>query len=416
MTTDVNAAFDGTKLQQLQAEKDKVGALRRRVEAGELRDNGNGTYTVLTGYDAGETLRLSAGTDGSAEILGDHGLDTLANGGVALYSRQKEWFGLGQIVPDGLDDIREVLRLIGGELEYTKQVAYYQDLKTGEFKPIPDTFAAVWSDADMTNEAMGAVGNRYTHAQDAAAAEFLLDLIGEQVVWESVGRMQNNAKFFAGLRLREDMVIDPKGIADGIAQYLYLINYHDGTGKLSCYNTPWRIRCGNTERFAVAGAVASWGVRHTTNWSSQERQAQAREALGVTTRYYAKWRAEEEELLAHPITGRGFDQFWEIVDGLAPNGDWAKPDKEKGISATNYRKRRDTISELFGKNVRDLGRNAYAAERAVTEYLDHHITRRTTSTWGKAPVSQARMGIALVGGDDDKKARLHTGLLELARS
>lgn len=415
MSIDVNAAFDGSKLEQIQAEQDKAAAVRRRVEAGELRDDGNGRYTVLTGWDAGETLRLSV-EDGSAKILADHGLDTTADGDVALYSRQKEWFGLGKIVPDGLYEIHEVLDLIGGELEYSKQPAYYKDLMTGEFKPIPDTFASCWMDQDGKNEAMSTVGKVYKHAQDADAAEFLLDLIGERVVWESVGRMQNNSKFFAGLRLTEDMVIDPEGIADGIRQYLYLINSHDGTGKLTNYVTPWRIRCRNTERFAVRDAKSSWGVRHTANWDSDARKAEARATLGLTTRYYENWRAEEEELLAHPISGVELDKFWAVVEDLDPEGAWKRPEQEKGRSATLFRGRRERIGELLGENMHSLGRNAYAAERAVTQYLDHDISRRTSATWGKAPLAEARMGIALLGNDDDKKGRLHEGLLALARA
>lgn len=411
--TDRNAEFKASKLDQIAAESDKAAAVARRVEAGELGDNGDGTYTVLTGWDAGERLRLST-ENGAAQILADHGVDTMADGRVKLYSREQTWYGLGQIVPDGLDSIREVLALIGGELQYSKQVAYYKDLRTGEFKPIPDTFASVWSDPDGKNEAMGAVGKKYTHAQDVLAAEFLLDLIGELVVWESVGRMQNNAKFFAGLRLREDMVIDPQGIADTIRQYLYVINSHDGSGKLTCINTPWRIECGNTERFAVRDALTSWGVRHTKNWSSAERQAEARAALGLTTKYYANWRAEEEELLGYALTGKEIDKFWAVVEGLSE--DWTKPEEAKGRSYTFYRNRTDTIEELLGKNMRTLGRNGYAAERAVTEYLDHSITRRTSDTWGGVEVAQARKGIALVGNDDTKKALLHTGLLALARA
>lgn len=412
---DVNQQFDTTKLAQIAAEQDKAAAVRQRVDAGELRDNGDGTYTVLQGWDRGERLRLEV-RDGSAEILADHGLDTMDDGRVKFYSRQQEWFGLGQIVPDGLDDIHAILDVIGGPLEYSKQPAFYKDLMTGEFKPIPDTFAAVWMDQDGRNAAMGTVGKVYKHAQDAPAAEFLLDLVGERVVFESVGRMQNNAKFFAGLRLREDMVIDPQGIADRVRQYLYLINSHDGTGKLTLVVTPWRIRCKNTERFAVRDARTSWGVRHTTNWDSDARKAEARTALDLTVRYYAGWRAEEEELLGYRLTGREIDKFWAVVEDLDPAGGWKRPEEDKGRGATIYRKRRDRLEKLLAENVRALGRNGYAAERAVTSYLDHETKRQTSSAWGKVPVEQARRGIALLGNDDDKKARLHGGLLELARA
>ena len=410
--TDVNERFDNSKLRQIAAAADKAAALRAKVEAGELRDNGNGTYTVLTGSDTGETIRL--GREG--QILAEHGLDIRADGRVNLYSRQQEWFGLGQIVPEGLDSIHDVLELIGGSLEYSKQPAFYQDVMTGEYKAIPDTFAAIWMDQDGRNDAMGTVGKVYKHAQDAPAAEFLFDLIGEAVVFESVGRMQNNAKFFAGLRLRDDMIIDPDGIADGIRQYLYLVNSHDGTGKLNMMVTPWRIRCANTERFAVRDAKASWGVRHTTHWDSAARKAEARTALGLTASYYTSWRAEEMELLGLHLTARTLDKFWAVVEDLDPSGTWKKPEKLKGRSATIYNNRRDKLEELLGANVRTLGRNGYAAERAVTQFLDHQANRRTSSSWSGVSVQDARRGIALLGNDDDKKARLHEGLLRLART
>lgn len=409
--TDINAAFDASKLDQIKNAADKAAVIAAQVANGDLRDDGNGTYTVLTGWDRGERITLSS----EGQILGEHGLDTMADGRAKFYSTQREWFGLGQIVPDGLDNIHDVLELIGGPLEFSKQPAFYQDPMTKEFKPIPDTFAAVWTDQDMNNAAMSTVGKVYKHAQDDKAAGFLTDLIGEQVVWESVGRMQNNAKFFAGLRLREDMVIDPGGIADGIRQYLYLVNSHDGTGKLNMLVTPWRIRCKNTERFAVRDAKATWGVRHTTNWDSASRKAEARTALGLTSKYYQNWQAEEMELLGLNLTGVTIDKFWGVVEGLDATGSWAKPE-DTGRSLTIYQNRRDSLEELLGKNMRELGRNLYAAERAVTEYLDHGITRRTSSSWGGVDLGEARRGIALLGNDDDKKARLHEGLLTLARA
>jgi phage/plasmid-like protein (TIGR03299 family) len=409
---DVNQQFDSSKLDQIARATDTAAALQAKVEEGQLRDNGNGTYTVVTGWDSGETIRLSS----EGQILADHGLDTMTDGRAKFYSRQNEWFGLGQIVPDGLDNIHDVLELIGGPLEFSKQQAFYQDLRTGEFKPVPDTFAAVWMDQDGKNAAIGAVGKVYQHAQDASAAEFLFDLIGEQVAFESVGRMQNNIKFFAGLRLREDMILDPEGIADSIRQYLYLINSHDGHGKLTFLVTPWRIRCRNTERFAVRDATSSWGVRHTANWDSTSRKAEARTALGLTTKYYQNWRAEEMELLGFNLTGRTLDTFWDVVEDLDRTGAWKKPDQEKGRRFTSYTKRRDALEELLDSNMQTLGRNAYAAERAVTELLDHRITRKTATSWGGASMDDARRGIALLGNDDDKKTRLHEGLLTLARA
>lgn len=46
---DLNAQFRATKLDQIRGEQDKAAAVARRVAAGELRDDGGGLYTVLTG-------------------------------------------------------------------------------------------------------------------------------------------------------------------------------------------------------------------------------------------------------------------------------------------------------------------------------------------------------------------------------
>src|SRR5215475_4621645 len=100
ISIDRNAEFASTKLAQIQREQNKAAAVQRRVDSGELRDNGNGTHTVLTGWDRGETLRLSI-VDGTAQILAAHGISEV-NGTTALYSRKPAWHGLGEIVPEGM--------------------------------------------------------------------------------------------------------------------------------------------------------------------------------------------------------------------------------------------------------------------------------------------------------------------------
>lgn len=412
ISIDRNAEFAETKLAQIAREQDKAAAVQRRVDSGELRDNGNGTFTVLTGWDRGETLRLST-VDGSAQILAEHGISEV-NGTTALYSRRPAWHGLGEIVPDGMDNIEDILDLIGGPLEYSKEPVFYRDKMTGEFKQVDDVFAAVWMDQDGRNQALRGktVGKTYKHAQDVEAARFLQDLVGERVVFESVLRLQNNAKFCVGLRLTDEMVIDPQGVADAVAKYLYCVNTHDGSGKLLSMVTPWRMECANTERFGVRDASAIWGVRHTTNWNSDLRQQEARRTLGLVDRYYDQF-VKEEEALAH--SALEMDAFWEIVHGLDSQGTWEKPEEEKGRGATIYRNRMEKLEILLGENMAHLGRTLYAAERSVTEYLDHHAPRRTTATWGATPLESARRGIALLGEDDDKKTRLHKGLMTLVR-
>jgi len=410
MTTSIdrNAEFAQTKLAQIQGERDKEQAIRDRVANGELRDNGNGTFTVLTGWDAGETIRATLNAEGRIEqILAEHGV-TEVNGKLAIYSRRPTWYGQGQIVPEGMDDIEQIIDLIGGPLEYSKQPVFYRDLMTGEFKPVEEVFAAVWMDQDGRNDALRGktVGSTYKHAQDVEAARWTQDLVGERCVYESVVRLRGKSKFAVGIRLVDDMVIDPEGIADAVAKYLYVVNTHDGSGKLTTMVTPWRIECANTERFGLRDASATWGVRHTTNWNSEARQQEARRTLGLVDKYFERFKRDEEALAQSEITMK---QFWELVRDIYP-----APEEETKRSTSLDDRRIETISGLFSANTRRLGRTAYAAERTLTEFLDWKKDVRPGRSF-KGDLMAARTTLAMEGAEDDTKTRVHKQLLTLAR-
>lgn len=422
MTTaiDLNAQFAASKLDQISAAADKAADIARRVNDGELRDNGNGTYTVLTGWDRNETIRFNG-----VDVLAEHGLDLTENGTAALYSRVKAWHGLGNIIPDGIFDIDLVLRLAGADFEVSKRPLFYRDPITGDEIEVPDHFAAVREnpftnlDDYRLSSPLGVVGNVYTHAQNRQAFSFLPEMLGVELavaygdidgldrpVYESAGVMRGGKRVFVGMRLPSFVTIDAGGVKDQVVPFIYVLNSHDGSGKLTVIVTPWRIECKNTERFAIEGAITSWGVRHTTNWNSDKKQEEARRSLGLAVKYFERFKAEEEVLAQADITMR---EFWDLVRDLYP-----EPESDTKRSKSLDDRRMGTIGELFAGNISRLGRTAYAAERTLTEFLDWKKDVRPGRSF-KGDLMAARTTLAIEGAEDDTKSRVHRQLLTLVR-
>ena len=106
MTTDLNAAFADEKARQIAAASDRERQFQARIDRGEIRMISPDRYEVLTGWDRGETFTVSRNAQGQiAEIIAQHGLDTRADGTIALYASSPAWHGLGQIIPGGTSDI-----------------------------------------------------------------------------------------------------------------------------------------------------------------------------------------------------------------------------------------------------------------------------------------------------------------------
>ncbi|MDQ0956118.1 hypothetical protein QFZ24_010127 [Streptomyces phaeochromogenes] len=70
----------------------------------------------------------------------------------------------------------------------------------------------------------------------------------------------------------------------------------------------------------------------------------------------------------------------------------------------------DALDDVFRTESERVGRTAYAAERAVTGYLDHVTPRRLPQSMTE---EIARATAVLEGADDEIKNRAHRRLLQL---
>jgi phage/plasmid-like protein (TIGR03299 family) len=398
-TSDLNAAFAAERRGQIQAVADRQADIQARIAAGTLVPIGNGSYRVNdpSSWDNGEVWTLQNG-----EVLPQHGLDT-TTGQVALYTAVPAWHELGNVIPGGTSDIDQVLELGGIDFEVIRRPVLYQNSLGGPTFVLADQFVTVRQD---TGAGLGVVGARYEVFQNRDIFEFLQDLVAsDEVVWESAGALRDGRRVFVCLRLPETVTIDAAGVNDQIVPYIAALNSHDGSSQAQVVATPWRIECGNTERFAVRDAHTRWGVRHTRN--ARDRVAEARRTLGLSVRYFQAFAAEEEALAQTEVT---IAEFRQVVEELWPAPEQDAPKRTQ----THHRNRLDTLTGLYGSNSERLGATAYAAERAITEYADWKTPIRPTGSLRGRDLA-ARATAVLEGSNDDVKSRAHRQLLTLTR-
>jgi phage/plasmid-like protein (TIGR03299 family) len=345
MTTDVNAAFHAEKTTQIDTVRQRAQEFQARIDRGEIELIDRDRYRVLTGWDAGEIFAVQRDTEGQIEqIIAAHGLDLTATGDVALYSAVPAWHGLGQVIPGGVTDIDEVLRLGGIDWEVEKRHARYG--WDGQVRVADEHFVTVRAD---TGDALGLVGGRYAVIQNRALFAFLEDLVNEHgVVWESAGALRGGRKVFVSMRVPESVTVDPGGLDDEITLFIVAINSHDGTSSAAAVVTPWRPVCGNTERFAVRDAVTRWGIRHTAGALS--RLEEARRTLGLAVTYADAFTAEETALAR---TDLAVAEFHQVIDDL-----WPVDDDATDRTRTFADHRREHLDAMFRAETQRAGRTA----------------------------------------------------------
>ncbi|NAS22475.1 DUF932 domain-containing protein [Herbidospora sp. NEAU-GS84] len=357
---------------------------------------------TITDVNAELAARRTASWD-RAEYRGKDGLDTTL-GQAALYTSTPAWHGLGTVIPGGTDSIDDVLTLGGVAFGVEKRAVRYSFMTeqetTPELRTAADYFVTVRTD---TGDPLGVVGGKYVPIQNRDLFVFLQDLVDNHgVIWESAGALRGGKRVFVTMRLPEDVRIDADGINDEIVPFVVMLNSHDGRSPAQALVTPWRVVCANTERFAVRDAHTSWRVRHTA--SALTRIDEARRTLGLSMEYYQEWAAEETLLARTEIALNDFDK---LITELWP------VDQDAPVRTLNAaERRRDGLNGMFRAEIETLGQTAYAAERAVTDYLDHVAPRRP----GRSMTEEIARATALLEGTDDEiKTRAHKRLMLLAR-
>lgn len=409
---DVNSEFRQSKRDQIasaltaaKSDAERAAALRDKVEtetaSGAMTALGNGRYRVNQGWDRGEVIFINTARptlsveEIESAIMGDHGLSTTADGRTALYvAGEPAWHSFGQHFKEPLTSVSGVLRASGNDFTVglvPQQWTWNDTLFTAE-----DAFMTIRED---TGARLGSVGKIYTPLQNAEAFSFLEELFqNHEFKPTSAGNFRDGKRVFITAELPEEMIVDPSGFADHIRQYVAILNSHDGSSPVTVITTPWRVECANTERFALRDAKHKWTVRHTKNARSKIQQAT--ETLGLTTQYYAQWQAEEMELVRTPFHDNQIDALVDQIWGEKPD---PNSDETSKRAITLDENRREAIREVFRMERERVGSNAYAAERAITGYVDHYAELRPRGALKGNRLGALAQGIMEETLDEPKK-------------
>jgi phage/plasmid-like protein (TIGR03299 family) len=388
-TVDRNEAFAAERAGQIEAARAATASWDQRVADGKLVPIGNGQFRVSDpgSWDNGEVFTQKNGI-----AVPQSGLD-LTTGQAALYSAVPAWHGLGTVIPGGISDVDEVLKLAGLDFDVEQRPTRF--MWEGISKAVPGSFVNVRTD---TGDPLGVVGKVYTPVQNRDGFSFLQALVDKgDAIWESAGATREGRRVFISMRLPETVTIDAGGINEQIVPFVAMFNSHDGQSPFQAVVTPWRPVCSNTERFAVRDAHTRWTVRHTT--SATQRIEEARRTLGLSVKYYDRFAAEETQLAQAEITLAEVDALFADL--------WPREDQETVRTRNAADRRTGALREIFRTETGRAGRTAYAAERTVTGWLDNVAPRRAVGD----KMAAARATAILEGSDDDKKARAHTLLL-----
>jgi phage/plasmid-like protein (TIGR03299 family) len=416
ITTDVNAAFHTERLALIDSLKkgqaDSVARaeaynarIEQRIKDGQLVSIGGDRYQVVdpSSWDNGEVWTMrKVSEQAPALILPEHGLAELEDGDVALYTKRPAWHNLGKFHLEGLTDISQVLKESGTDFDVIQMESQY--LWGGKLQTVPGSFVNVRSD---TGQALGVVGRVYTPVQNYEAFEFLQNLADKHdIIWESAG-MTARGRVFVSMQLPDTLKLDINGVSYEIVPYVTAFNSHDGQSPFLVTVSPWAVLCGNTERFNIRDALSRWTVRHTT--SATKKLEEARRTLGLSLKYYEALAEDETKLAENEMV---LGEVQDLLADLWPAKELAE-DETETVRSKNMREKRETaLEELWGKNSKLYGSTAFAAERSVTEYLDHVAPRRAVGD----KLAAARATAVLEGMDDDKKAKAHEKLMLRVRA
>ncbi len=295
------------------------------------------------------------------------GIEVFENGQAAFVgARVGGWHRLGTVMP-GLVTADEAMRIAHlADWDVEKLALYAKETiitETGvETVEIPATaryMTARKHPITGRRQFLGDVGSRYTVVQNEEHVDFLQDLAGiSGANIDTAGSLFDGKKVFVSMRLPDDITVGGQDVTN---LWFIGMNSHDGTSGFDVCLSAIRPVCWNTVTAAFRGAKTRISIRHTKN--ALVRVNEAREALGMSIDYAARFKAESEALLAQTFTDAQFDQF--LLDVF--------DEKNADDVSTRKRNQMDDVRNLWtgSQTLLSTAGTKLGAFQAFTEYQTH---------------------------------------------
>ena len=314
------------------------------------------------------------------------------------YVGETPWHGLGQKLQPGAS-IEKWLEAAGMQWTVRKtKIQYFADRANTDLRVDDEAVMLVRSD---NGRRLGIVSPSYNIVQPFEVLEFFRDLVETHgFTLETAGTMFGGRRYWALAKITEAMVSG----WDKIGGYLLLTTSADGSFASEARETTVRVVCNNTLSMAVSQIPGKHFVKinHRQAFDSERIKAQ----LQLGGEHFQAFAELASILSKAKITEATAEKF--VTDLLRP----VKADADEDEADEPARRSRGLSSILALFDGAGLGSNqigargtAWGLVNAVTEYVDHHATAKTTDH----RLARAWWG----GGSDLKIAAFDKALAEL---
>lgn len=225
---------------------------------------------------------------------------------------------------------------------------------------------------------LGIVSDRYQIVQNSEAFQFVDELLGEGVTFETAGSLRSGKVIWLLAHMPKTTILD-----DELEPYLCFTNTHDGTGAIRVCATPTRVCCMNTLNFALNTAKRSWSTKHMGD--IQGRLAEARTTLGLANSYISELQKDAELLAAKKVTDAEVDAMLDAIYLV-------KPDDSDVRKAKIAKAKESFFTCLSAPDIANYKGTAFAVMNAATDFVDHAQPMRLTQNF-----EENRWGQIIVG-------------------
>ena len=278
--------------------------------------------------------------------------------------RQEPWHGLGAVLDSPPATIAEAIERSGLGWQVKREpigidrgdTATAADWWEPRCVQIPGYYANVRQD---TREVLGIVGERYRLVQNHEAFEFVDQLLGTAMHFETAGSLGGGRRVWVLATLPEHIEVG----GDPVSPYVLLMNSHDGSTAVIAALTPVRVVCQNTLNWGLERARQKYSIRHTER--VREHVLQARRVLELSVNYYEQFKTLGDQLASERCTET---QLRRALDQLYPSGT-----NDIGDRARRSREQtKQRIVELFalGDTQGNAPGSKWAALNAIIEHAD----------------------------------------------
>lgn len=306
--------------------------------------------------------------------------------GIAQYaSTQREWHGLGQLMPAG-QSVEQWQAAAGMNYEVQRGYVRYateRGQNAEEMRVVKDKVVLFRSD---TKDALGVVSDSYKVVQPREVLEFFRDwaTAGGMTI-ESAGVLFGGKRYFATAKLAQGVCVD--GYSDRIVPYALLSTSADGSLATEARWTTVRVVCNNTLSMAREGKAAV-RVTHRSEFKPEEVQSVLENANAEFHAFMEMSRQLAGIRLSRPLAE-------DLTMHLFKTGTTKDADKVK--ESRGFIR----VMELFngaarGAQLETANQTAWGWLNAVTEYADHHIrahsdeNRTASALWGQGDTLKNR--------------------------